>query len=298
MITIPPDFAHDTITREGDAGRDWLAQLPQQVEHLCIQWKLTLDGPVLHGYVGIAVPVRRGEEECILKVSWLDASSKDEPVALCAWNGMGAVKLLDYEPNAHALLLERLDHTRTLNGLPVGDAISIAGRLLRRLAIPAPAKLITIAEYYADISQVLSYRWETYNRPMSRALVDRVSTLALELGASGARLLVNYDLHYLDVLAGSREPWLAVDPKVVAGMPEFGVAQLLWCRLDEMVAQRGLAYYFSLLIETAELDPHLARAWTLVRCIDYWLWGLTVGLTDDPARCAMIVKWIEGNRGT
>ena len=38
----------------------------------------------------------------------------------------------------------------------------------------------------------------------------------------------------------------------------------------------------------------LARSWTLVRCIDFWLWGLSIGFTYDPARCATIVEWLVG----
>jgi streptomycin 6-kinase len=37
------------------------------------------------------------------------------------------------------------------------------------------------------------------------------------------------------------------------------------------------------------LDFEKARRWALVRCIDYWLWGLEHGLTEDPKRCRRIV---------
>lgn len=104
--------------------------------------------------------------------------------------------------------------------------------------------------------------------------------------------MVNYDLHYADVLAGEREAWLVVDPKVVVGDPEYGVAQLLWCRLEAMEAQGGLDRHFQALTEAAELNPDLARSWTLVRCVDYWLWGLSIGLTEDPARCEHLVEWL------
>lgn len=110
--------------------------------------------------------------------------------------------------------------------------------------------------------------------------------------ASQSKFLVNYDLHYADVLASTREPWLAVDPKVVAGDPEFGIAQLLWTRLEDIEANGGLGRLFPVLTDAAELDPGLARSWTLVRCVDYWLWGLSIGLTYDPARCGRIVDWL------
>jgi len=107
-----------------------------------------------------------------------------------------------------------------------------------------------------------------------------------------ASLLVNYDLHYADVLAGTQEPWLVVDPKVVIGDPEYGLAQLLWTRLEDIQANGGLDRHFRLLVKAAALDEPLARVWTLLRCVDYWLWGLSVGLTEEPARCAVIVAWL------
>jgi streptomycin 6-kinase len=87
-----------------------------------------------------------------------------------------------------------------------------------------------------------------------------------------------------------------VDPKAVVGEPEFGLAQLLWRRLEAMEAQGGLAFHFQALVEAARLDAELARAWTLVRTVDYWLWGLGVGLTEDPERCRRVVAWLLPGR--
>ncbi len=292
MITVPEAFATDTITREGDAGRAWIDALPYLVETLCKQWNLMVDAPTLHGYLGLVIPVRQGNKPCMLKVSWIDESNADEAIALSAWNGQGAVLLLAAEPTLGALLLERLDHRRTLNDVAITEAVDIAGHLLRRLAIPAPTGLRHLQAVAQDLSRILPERWERYSRPMPQRLLEQACDLAIQLGASAGNLLVNYDLHYLDILVGEREPWLAVDPKVVVGDPEFAVAQLLWCRLEDIQAQGGIDHHFRMLTESAELDPDRARSWTLVRCVDYWLWGLSVGLTDDPARCEAIINWL------
>ncbi len=128
---------------------------------------------------------------------------------------------------------------------------------------------------------------------MPRRWLDHAQELAIQLGGEcEAKLLVNYDLHYGNVLASWREPWLVVDPMVVVGDLEFGIAQLLWRRLEDIEAQGGLDRYFRVLTEAAALEPALARDWTLVRCVDYWLWGLSVGLTYDPARCERIIEWL------
>lgn len=292
MITVPEAFAISTIAREGEAGRQWLAALPYQIETLCQRWGLTLDGTVMHGYLGVVVPVRRGEERCVLKVSWRDESNTDEALALAAWQGAGAVRLLAVEPAQAAMLLERLDHQRPLHELPIDEALVVAGGLLRRLAIPTTANFRTLPVMATEIAHGLPARWEQFGRPMPRVVLERACTLAQHYGPLAAQRLVNYDLHYDNILAGQREPWLAVDPKVVIGDPEFGIAQLLMNRLEEIENSGGLDRHFALLCEAATLDFALARSWTLVRCVDYWLWGLSVGLTEDPKRCARIVQWL------
>jgi streptomycin 6-kinase len=262
------------------------------VDSLCQQWQLTIDSPAMHGYLGLAIPVRRASEPCILKVSWIDDSTQEEAQALAAWNGQGAVQLLANEASRGAMLLERLDHRRCLSDLPVSEALAVAGRLLRRLAIPTAVTFRTQATLAQEMEQNLPERWERYGRPLPRAMLDHAIGLAQQHAEGRSNLLVNYDLHYENVLAGTREPWLAVDPKVVIGDPEFGIAQLLMNRLEEIQAQGGLDRHFQVLTKAAELDTDLARAWTLVRCVDYWLWGLSVGLTEDPVRCARIITWL------
>ncbi|MGW4483521.1 aminoglycoside phosphotransferase family protein [Amycolatopsis sp. NPDC004368] len=50
---------------------------------------------------------------------------------------------------------------------------------------------------------------------------------------------VNEDLHYENVLAGQREPWLVIDPKPIAGDLEYGVFSLLWNRFDESTVDQS-----------------------------------------------------------
>jgi streptomycin 6-kinase len=293
MIVVPEDFAESTVAREGAAGREWIDALPRTVESLCKQWNLVVDGSPMHGYLGLVVPVRRGRRMCALKVSWITESYTGEAAALAAWGGRGAVLLLEADLSRGAMLLERLDYTRSLNDLEIDEALGIAGRLLRRLAIPAPAGLRSLRDWAAEVADNLPERWERYGRPMPRSLMERTRRLAMELGeACKEQLLVNFDLHHKDVLAGRREPWLAVDPMVLAGEPEFATGQLLWTRLEDIQAHGGLDRQFRVLIDAAELDAALAMDWLLVRCVDYWLWGLSVGLTYDPARCEIITDWL------
>jgi streptomycin 6-kinase len=59
-----------------------------------------------------------------------------------------------------------------------------------------------------------------------------------------------------------------------------------------MIEPAELATHLDTLCAAAALDPERVRAWSLLRCLDYWLWGLGVGLTEDPLRCARVVDWL------
>ena len=109
-ITVPAAFAEAAITRDGEAGRRWITELPALVTSLCTRWGLVVAGAVMHGYLSLVIPVRRADTPCVLKVSWIDESTKDEALALEAWAGRGAVRLLAAEPALGAMLLEQLDH--------------------------------------------------------------------------------------------------------------------------------------------------------------------------------------------
>lgn len=295
MFQVPGNFAANTAAWYSDVGREWIERLPLMVEVLCEQWGLVIDGSPMHGGLSVAIPVQRGGELCILKVGLKDETTQEEALALAVWNGNGAVRLLAEEPSMGGMLLERLDSRRSLNDVGLEEALSIAGSLLCRLSIPAPLGVPLLRETGVRLAEELPERWERCNCPMSRSLMERAAALSVDLAPAAKTLLVNYDLIYEDVLAGEREPWLVVDPKVIAGDPEYGVAQLLWTRLEEMQERGGLKHHFNVLVSVAELDPELTRLWTLVRCVDYWLWGVSVGLTEDPKRCRVICDFLENS---
>ena len=298
LIRVPEGFAADTLTREGEAARTWLARLPDLVGELCMRWGLRVTGDPMHGYMALVVPVLRGDARCALKVSWIDGETVNEAAALALWNGGGAVRLLDADATAGALLLEWLDPRRRLAEADLSVAVPVAGRLLRRLAVPVPAgwpgrPVLRLGQWALDLAAELPGRWRATGRPFPERRLDEAVDMAAALAPRAGGLLANRDLHYWNVLAGEREPWLVIDPKVMRGDAEFGLAPLLWRRLGEAGGPAGLRRRFDALVDEAGLDAELARGWTLLRAVDYQLWGLSLGLTEDPALCATVLGWLS-----
>jgi streptomycin 6-kinase len=298
VISVPERFAVDTLTREGEAARSWLAQLPELVAELCVRWGLRVTGDPMHGYLALVLPVLRGDARYALKVSWVDDETVNEAAALALWNGGGAVRLLDADDAAGALLLEWLDPRRRLADADLSVAVPVAGRLLRRLAVPVPAEWSArpvpgLRQWALELAAELPVLWRVTGRPFPGRHLDAAVEVATAIAPSAGGLLANRDMHYQNVLAGEREPWLVIDPKVMRGDAEFGLAPLLWRRLEEAGGPAGLRRRFGALVDEAGLDAELARGWTLLRAVDYQLWGLNLGLTEDPARCATVIDWLS-----
>ena len=291
MITVPAAFAEWRIRADGEAGRKWVRSLPDVVERLAARWDLTLDdAPPLHGALGLVVLVHRDRQPLVLKLSWREQSTENEALALRAWDGRGVMALLADDPDSGALLLERLDHNRSLHTLPVLDAGEVAGSLIRTLAVPAPTGVRSLAEVADGIVERLPRRQRALGDPIPAAWVRAACGYAAELGSVGEQVLIHADLHYGNVLAATRQPWLAIDPRPLRGAPEYSVPELLWTRADDLRTDADVRTLLHVITTAGNLNPHAARGWVLARAVDYWLWAVERGLTIDPARCERIVR--------
>ena len=77
-----------------------------------------------------------------------------------------------------------------------------------------------------------------------------------------------------------------MDPVLYRGDIEFDLGRVLWWDLDRMTE---IVPYFDIAVREAGLQRDRARDWVFWRTVDYWLWGLQAGLTEDPVRCARLV---------
>ena len=286
MIVVPQGLTDGVVRATGEAGRRWIESVPGQVENLCFKWGLQLaEEPPPCGDWNLILFVRRDNDPCVLKIFGPEPSTADEVTALRAWAGRGAVLPLEVSRDGRAVLLEQLDPTRSLRDVELMNAAETAGSLIRRLAVPAPPDLPLLTDIAQSHVETLALRQQAQGKPLPSRWVDLATQLAEELAADAGTSLVHSDLHYGNVLAAAREPWLAIDPKPVTGNPERSVPELMWNRIDDAPDAAAVNELFAALITGGNLDSHRAWAWTIVQTVHYWLWGLNAGLTEDPIRC-------------
>ncbi len=300
---IPAHFAHDISQREADgylSGEDWLHGLPSLLQSLLAEWELEPIGRSLNGTCSVVVPVRLlGTDreqtvsgEAVLKVSWPHPEAATEALALQIWNGHGAARLLRADPARFALLLERLE-TRDLTRVDIDEACEVIGDLLATLRRPGHARTPSLTAYAERQAVELAAAPPV----IPRRYLDQAAALAGELlrRPPDEFRLLHTDLHYENVLAGIRTPWLAIDPKPMSGDPAFEVAPALWNRADELGTgsqiRWSLRRRLEIICERAGIDEGRARAWTIVREADNALEFADVpGARERISLAVMIIK--------
>ncbi|MER6946463.1 aminoglycoside phosphotransferase family protein [Nonomuraea sp. NPDC000554] len=278
MIETPRAFARSTVEREGEPGAAWLAELPGIVEELLERWECVPDGEVMHGGVGLVVPVRwRAEGTAVLKVSFPHPGNIHEPDAFAAWGGRGAVLLHERDDERFAMLLERVQVSRLAEVEDGDEVVAVAGRINRRLAIPAPPGLPRLREQADAWEEQLRKDAKELTHTLAPYVVDAAVATVRELGRVQPDVLIHGDLHAGNVLRADREPWLAVDPKGYAGDPAYDGGTLLKSRaltlLEADDLRKALHRTLDVFVDAAELDRERAQRWAQFHAVQAAFWG-------------------------
>ncbi|GAA2758868.1 aminoglycoside phosphotransferase family protein [Actinopolymorpha rutila] len=292
MIDVPEPFARETVHREGEAGKRWIASLPGLADELLKQWACTPTGPVMHGKVGIVVPVRRHDgSPAVLKVSFPHPGNVDEPNAYATWAGRGAVQLYERDDARFAMLLEQVEQTTLVDLDDDDEAAAVCGRLTRLLAVPAPPGLRRLSDRAEAQERELRTASDTLIRHVPRRVVDAALATVRELGREQPDLLVHGDLHYSNVVRASREPWLVIDPKGFAGDPAndafsvvVGGAQRQ-LDVDELCA--NLRRRLKIFADAAELDRERVIRWVQAHTLLHACWARNA---SDPEGTAALAE--------
>lgn len=280
MIIVPDaliDFHRENLSEE------WILALPGLAASYLERWRLTLDGEPMHGIVSLVLPVIQADgTRAALKFQPVDDETEGEPVGLRAWNGEGIARLLDHDPSSGTMLLEWLDADRPLSALPDHMAATqvIAELLARLVALPAPENLRRLKDIAQAMVDETPQACAKVTPEEGRLLRSWAAVVAEVLDEPGDRLL-HWDLHFDNVLAAEREPWLAIDPKPLAGDPGFDIMPALHNQWDDIVASgdvpRAVRRRFDLMTEVVGLDRQRAAAWTLGRALQNSLWDIKDG---------------------
>jgi streptomycin 6-kinase len=281
VIDIPAGLVASYESFGGKATEAFATALRERAARFLGQWELRLDGRSMNGRCALVLPVLRADgTPAVLKLQDVDEETAGEPVALRVWDGDGAVRLLEADADTGTLLLERLDAGRALADLPDSrEATLVVARLLARLtAVEAPAGLRRLGDIAAQLLHRTSAVLPRVSDPAERRLIADCAAAVREVAGEPGDRLLHWDLHFENVLAADRAPWIAIDPKPLAGDPGFDLLPALWNRFDA----DEVGWRFDAMTEVLGLDRDRARAWTLGRVLQNALWTVEDGRSPVP----------------
>lgn len=270
---IPEHFVRTQIDLQGEEGLAWLADLPALVETCAARWNLTIDGMMEPLTYNFLVSARQASGlPVVLKLCPPDGEFAAQRAALHHFAGDGAVRLLGWDEPSSVLMLERCVPGQSLHTLTDDEAIEIAGLTMRQLWKPLMSETAfpTLAAWANGFSRLRDHFGGT--GPFPTALVERAERTFDTIDPSPETVvLLHGDLHHGNILAAEREPWLAIDPKGVLGVPEYEPATFIINQTTDAVnagdLRRFLARRVDGLAAAAALDPLDVREWAIAHAM-------------------------------
>ncbi|MFF7977212.1 aminoglycoside phosphotransferase family protein [Streptomyces sp. NPDC007905] len=301
MAFEPPQRLVRALGETAPAGDDWLARLPGTAERAVARRELTVERvQVPGGRSSLVVLVRRADgTPAVLKLAPPRARPESERAALAHWAGLGAVQLLETDPEdtAGVLLLERLHPDVSVRSLPEAKALLEAAGTLRRLWVEPPGHhaFETVAERTGRQAEAM--RTSAQAEPDAAPLVEAALTARAELLAAPPEdRLLHGTFRQSKVLAGERMPWLAVGPDPVVGECAFDLARLVRDRVEDLIAAPSGAATtrrrIKRLAESLDVDLERLRGWTLFRAVESGARALRVGRPKDGELLLEFAGWL------
>ncbi len=244
------------------------------------RWNLlTLEPFPVLSYNFVASALLTDGQTVVVKVGEPGTELRDEMRALRTWQGESAVRLLDWDENLGALLLERILPGRSLaeTWTPEIDEeqTEIIASLMRKLHCRAPKNTSSASRWSKIFRRV---------EPLPNHLAERADELWQELESSRvATVLLHGDLHHANVLANGNK-WCAIDPKGVAGDPALDCYALLHNpptataqQLCDLANSR-----LSTIARVTGMDPIRLRSWGFCGVVMSLCWSVEEGDPIEP----------------
>jgi len=270
--------------RGEEAGRAFLQRLPGIVEECAERWSMTV-GPAYPGlsHNWVAPAITADGARAVLKVGFADDPEfQCEIEALRLYDGDGAVRLFAALPEMGAILIEQAAPGTTLLDVEDATATETVAFVMRRLWRPLPADhgFPTVARWALAFARLRTQHGGGTG-PLPGRLVARAEEVFAAFLAEGReQVLLHGDLHHTNVLAAAREPWLAIDPKGLAGEREYEVGAFLRNPLD-LASRPGAAATLDRRLDTFAtmlgFDRERMRLWAMAQAVLSAVWTLEGG---------------------
>ncbi|MEP6758402.1 MAG: aminoglycoside phosphotransferase family protein [Actinomycetota bacterium] len=271
--------------RVGADADEWLEGLPDLISSVRATWDLLITGPAREvDAFGMTIPATRADEGVLLRMAFPDGWFADETTALEAWNGEGAVRLLESDPRGAHVRAAPVPGTTLGAERNAMRGLRLIAEALRTLWIAPPPGLQTLSAEVREWNTELASRFEAAHRPFERQLLSDAQQLLRTFGPTQtAQVLLHGDAR-LDAFVMDGDRAVAIDPKPLVGEPAFDVASLLRDTPADLVAdpvagRQLLQGRLDQLTDQLDVEPSRVKGWAFAVAVDT---GLVAYEGGDP----------------
>lgn len=243
-----------------------------------LKWNIDIDGLHPHAGNGIIAFGCRGKDQVVLKVAKPDREFLTQLKFMQLLPESTGARLLDYDADAGALLMERISPGISLWDLwePTLDDqhTELLAQCSARVALEPVSGFPTVSEW----GQAFHRYRERYGKtgPLPAEHLNRARDLLDQLTGPdqpSARLL-HGDLHHGNLLS-SGAAWKCLDPKGVVGDPSFEIYAMIRNPVDRLLPSSDVMdRRIRITSEVTGLDAQRLRAWSFVGCILSACWSV------------------------
>ena len=247
----------------GEAGAQWLSQLPKMLKELCTIWDVELISPLpflTYNFVA-EVESRETQKRHILKIGPPTATLEAESRWLRLFP-TACPEVFKYDNEFNAFLMEKLSPGKTLKTLVDLNRDDEATRALARTILKLQETLVRSKDYKPLIDLLPDLNsLDGVGEPY---LLEMAKDLYQDLCQNADNVLLHGDLHH-DNIISKNDDWKVIDPHGYTGDRVSEVGVLMYNPLDRVEKitplKVSLERRLKILSEELPFDPQRMKAW-------------------------------------
>ncbi len=285
-------FHQNIISIYGEAGQQWLDQLPILVAEIAESWGLSDLIPMENLSYNYVLSGFHNDKPIILKTGLDIEGLNREASALRAFEEHGAVEVLKLRKGV--ILLERaMPGTSLKRYFPEREeeSISITCDLIQKLHrahFPTTGHFPHIRDWLGAIDQhVENYVRDEADPVFMETLLKARDFKNYLLESSPQDIFLHGDLHHDNILSHG-DSFVAIDPKGVIGDPAYEVAAFIRNPIPNLLeSPNALSIITTRIHDFAirlNMDSQRITQWCYVEAVLSWIWNIEDGLYPDYFR--------------
>lgn len=254
-------------------GEKWFENLPRIVAEIEANWSVEIKQPYRNlSYHYVAPCDCRDGGEAVVKIGFPgeEKNIRRELETLKFTDGRGLVKLLNFDEERFAFLLEKLtpgENLKTLCGEDDEKAVRIGIETMLKFWREPPAMhdFPTLDVWFNGLNQAEEIGF-------APAEVAKARRYFAELNSNAKpQMLLHGDFHHENILSSEREPFLAIDPKGIVGDIGYDTTVFLINHANWLKDNRNLTEKLNraicLFSEAFNIKPGDLRKWVYAQSV-------------------------------